>query len=651
MFLPKLISPRIKKSTVTDFKGINTSANESEDEFGDTINLSCSRYPTLSSRNPGIYTEELNVTSGMDIVPFCNKGIGYLRSRSETKCGIFYLYYNSQMLKSVEFPDGASQANALNFNGKTLLIKDNLAYQFDPDVDNELTALSKFGYTLNISAAHENPEYGEPTAALSLLYEDETEIGKFTSGEQDSDFPADAEVGDCHAKYLQFFRLVEKKADPSENVWQPVVSLRLRIKIGDGYNNFKSGDYIRLSGIKYWNWAVRTIPELERFIRVETLDDNGDLICESLPCFENMMRILEKRIYPTNDIAGYNYPIINNNGNALCLLGGKISACMPSLDYICAGANRVWGCNNMEHCIYSSELGNHRNWSVFEGGAGDSYAVTIGSPGDFSAACSYRGSPVFFKENEMIIINGSKPASFFVNSFSVSGVPLHSPLGVAVVGDVLYYISNNGICAYNGASVKCISDKTIPELSGLYGAVLGGEKNLLYISGKLNGEERHYIYDTVRGIWHRYSGGHTFGYLYYPSGTLEISEFGEGIYLRSIYGELPKEYLYNENDLINEEYVEWYWESKDISYNTTDSKYLNEVSIDASCSDGADLFISYDGDKIFSKAGHFVPRKRSASRIRIFPKRCNTFRLRMQGSGEVQIYNITKKFEEANENG
>ena len=67
---------------------------------------------------------------------------------------------------------------------------------------------------------------------------------------------------------------------------------------------------------------------------------------------------------------------------------------MPELDFLCENENRLWGCKG--DTIYASKLGDPFNWNVFDGVSTDSYAVDVGSAGDFTGCFAYRGYPVFF---------------------------------------------------------------------------------------------------------------------------------------------------------------------------------------------------------------------------------------------------------------
>ena len=106
-----------------------------------------------------------------------------------------------------------------------------------------------------------------------------------------------------------------------------------------------------------------------------------------------------------------------------------IKRTMPDLDFLVENENRLWGCKG--DTIYASKLGDPFNWNVFDGLATDSYAVDVGSPGDFTAAFSYLGYPIFFKEEYIYKVYGTKPSNFQVMSSASLGVEKGSHNGLA----------------------------------------------------------------------------------------------------------------------------------------------------------------------------------------------------------------------------
>ncbi len=642
MYLPGLNTLKVTHRSVSEFGGMNRSGVCDENQFHDTYALSSHRFPALATAEP-IYELD-RIETGEVTVPvfFNNRGLGCVTSFREDVPDIHTLLYNGKRITNFEFRQGAHYGNVAEFNSETLLIRQNTAYSFDPN-----GVLNKMGYTHNVQPAQMNPGYNETLLRLSLVYDDKSEIGEFRMGVADEPFPEDAAVGDCFARELECYRLIYKDAEDSEkDVWQPVVSVRLRLDVGEYYTNFKADDYIRLEGLKYWCWAVRHLKELDRFVRIDTIDGQHRLVSTPMPLFEDYYNILKSASYPTNDI-GYGNPIIDNDGNDLYILEGSVSACMPSMDFICTGANRVWGCSTENGEIYASELGNARNFSVFEGLSGDSYAVTVGSPGDFTACCNYLGTPVFFKEHEMIVVTGSRPVSFTLNSYSIRGVPKDCPNGACVVGDTLYYISYDGVYAYNGSSSVCVSDELRDDVKKLTDAVLGGDGDILYVSGNIDGNPVQYSYDIRRRIWHRSGDERVTGYVRYSDATLQICD-NEGVSgICTLGGRIPRSYRLTGAEVKEKE---WHWETGDITYNTPDKKYIRKLSLDTKCSGPSDVYVSYDGG-VFRHIGHFPPHERGTGRIYVFPRRCDHFRIRMTGEGEMMLYAFTKDVEEAREDG
>ena len=83
--------------------------------------------------------------------------------------------------------------------------------------------------------------------------------------------------------------------------------------------------------------------------------------------------------------------VIGESGDSEAALTIKREA--PEMDFLCENENRLWGCKG--DTIFSSKLGDPFNWNCFDGLATDSYAVDVGSEGDFTGAVSYLGYAVF----------------------------------------------------------------------------------------------------------------------------------------------------------------------------------------------------------------------------------------------------------------
>ncbi len=177
----------------------------------------------------------------------------------------------------------------------------------------------------------------------------------------------------------------------------------------------------------------------------------------------------------------------------------------PVLDYVCVHENRLWGChfgtqvNSFESVneIYCSELGDFRKWGT--GTAADkAWTASVGAFGKWTGCISHRGYVLFFKEDKILRVSGTKPANFQYAEISANGLQAGCERSMAVIDEVLYYKSRNGVYAYDGALPERISDKLgavqfarTAAAGGLYG------KYFICLDGVL------YVYDTANGLWHK----------------------------------------------------------------------------------------------------------------------------------------------------
>ena len=173
-----------------------------------------------------------------------------------------------------------------------------------------------------------------------------------------------------------------------------------------------------------------------------------------------------------------------------------IARTVPDMDYICENENRLWGCKG--DTIYASKLGDPFNWNVFDGLATDSWSVDVGSSGDFSGCVSYLGYPMFFKPGHICKVYGSKPTNYQILSSATLGADCGDAFGIA--GETLLYPCRGEIAAYNGGAPVIISQTLGVKLTD---AVAGTDGLKYYISAS-DGERRHlFVYDAVKGLWHR----------------------------------------------------------------------------------------------------------------------------------------------------
>lgn len=312
-----------------------------------------------------------------------------------------------------------------------------------------------------------------------------------------------------------------------------------------------------------------------------------------------------------------------------------LSRTVPEIDFICENENRLWGCRGSQ--IYSSKVGDPTNWNVFDGVASDSYAVQVGSKGDFTACCSYLGYPIFFKEDNIYKVYGSYPSQFQVLASASLGVKKGSHKSLAVAGEILFFLSRVGIMAYSGGIPQHISSCFGNDV--LTGGVAGSNGRKYFVSLKNSeGSKYTYVYDTEYKLWHKedsldivgfgYAGGLFFAI---PNGTI----YADGS------NEAPAEWL----GLVQEAPFDSFVEFADFTDENPNRKGVSKIQLRLDLEEGASVKakIKLDGERegewkdistisTTNKRSYYLP---------IIPKRADHYKIRLEGKGEWRLHSLT----------
>ncbi|MDO5112176.1 MAG: hypothetical protein Q4E65_07710 [Clostridia bacterium] len=302
---------------------------------------------------------------------------------------------------------------------------------------------------------------------------------------------------------------------------------------------------------------------------------------------------------------------------------------IPDFDYLCEKDNRVWGCSNARREIACCKLGDPTNWACYMGISTDSYAVSVGSGGDFTACCAYNGNVLFFKEDRLLKLLGTKPENFQLNAALCYGVQQGSHQSLATAGGLLFYQSGCGVCAYGGA---------LPELAGaplggrFRNAVGGGWDDKYYVSMQDDAGGWHlFAYDTRYGIWHREDDAH----------ALAFAPLSGDLYMLLANGKL----LSLSGSGTAEDTLSWKAETGELidSAHARPQKLILRLEMAL----GASLCVqlSYDGDDFLDAAYVSVTRKRPVV-LPLRLRRCDSLRLRLSGTGEATLHALTLQLEE-----
>ena len=340
---------------------------------------------------------------------------------------------------------------------------------------------------------------------------------------------------------------------------------------------------------------------------------------------------------------------------------------VPDMEYVIAANNRLWGCSSANHEIYASKLGDPTNWNAYAGLSNDSYAVTVGSYGEFTGAAYHLGYVLFFKEDSMIKIYGTEPANFSLKETRCRGVEKGSDRSLAIVNEILYYKSKDGICQYDGTLPTTVSTQLGHKKYA--NAVAGSNLSKLYIS--MQDERANYsvlVYDQQKGIWtkedsrkivYMTSNAETLYMMYEDSlNALRIKGNYKGIYpgvevVKDGRKVVITPGLFYPGQVFEDDFEDtlaWYAETGDIATEYPDRKYITKIIVRISAEELFEMSIQYDSDgvweKILSISG--TAKKRAVS-IPVRIRRCDHVRFRFNGKGEFKLFAITKSLEQGSD--
>lgn len=303
---------------------------------------------------------------------------------------------------------------------------------------------------------------------------------------------------------------------------------------------------------------------------------------------------------------------------------------VPDMDYLTECDNRVWGCSNKENVIYACKLGDPTNWFSYRGIAADSYAVTVGSDGAFTGAATCMGYVLFFKENGLHKLYGTKPSDYQMSSIQCSGVAKGAHQSLCVINETLYYLSMDGVMAWDGSlptKVSASLDET--AMSRVTRAAAGGLVGRYYLHTESPGGQRLLVYDTEKGLWHEEDA----------TGWAMCST-GRQLYLwdkEAIWAADGSREAGGEEDTVEYEAV-----TGDIGLGDPDDKYCSRVTVrlDAMERTVVTLWASFDGGE-WQEMGRVDTRDRRVQvNLPFVPTRHDTMRLRLTGKGQIAVRSI-----------
>ena len=590
------------------FGGVNETYGCSEAELSSSLNFSARGYPALQTRAVRKKVRAVKDVNGMyhlnGLLVCRGTTLEYTPDDSETREGAVVLEHAL-----------TNDRKALTGMGTKVLIgPDKKAF------DTETGELSELGAVWEI---------GEAGMTVTPC---DTEGKTYTPGsvgETEPEAPEDGQLflkGDPETPYGMDSMLL--KYSTKNKKWQEIMLQSLRIHCPGLGAAMKENDTVTLSGVPQ-RVCDALAKGLNGEISISTLD--GDDIITALAL-------------PKKSDRYYGSWTVLRSGTAWQSLDGKATENeaadapvkaerrVPDLDFVTEQGNRVWGCNRKENSIYACALGDPTNWYSYRGIASDSYAVSVGSDGAFTGAASCLSYILFFKENCIHKLYGSKPSDYQMSSVRCRGVAAKAAGSLCVIAETLYYLSPDGVMAWSGSLPAKVSGALDTGKLTAADWAMGGQldaRYYLYLHRRADGDGsgRLLVYDTEKGLWHEES----------PAGT-EMVSTGQQLYLwdgSALWA------AGSDRETEGEEEANLRFEAVtgDIGMSMPDDKYISRVTLrlDALAHTVVTVAVSYDGGAWETVGSCAVTQEHQRVNLPFVPRRHDLMRLKFSGTGQMTL--------------
>lgn len=621
MKFPTLTELNASREMIDVFGGYNHNLRIGSGEFYDMKNLTSTHYPVLSPRpKRGVYN--LPTLTANPTALISKDNLCYVDGSD--------FYINKHKVEGLTLDKDALPKSLVSMGAYVIILPDKVWVNTQPkagekaygNIDAELT-------------------YNEGVITFDLYNMSRGENYDLSKIKFSSEAPADPEDGQLWYDTSGDTQTIRQYSS-TQKQWVAIPTTYVKITFPSNYDlreYFEVGDAVTIAGLTYalnvdgdalWEDKVK-IKEFDNTMTIYGVGVNY-VIVKGIVERHGLVRLV---LYePDTDIVWARSEV-------------SIKRQMPIMDYVVESGNRLWGCHygvalngEVVNEIYASKLGDFKNWNTFDSISTDSYVASVGTDGAFTGAITHLGYPIFFKENCFHKVYGSYPSNYQIQTTTCRGVQKGCNKSLAIVNEVLYYKSQSAICAFDGSLPVEISS-ALGDVA-YSNAVAGSLGNKYYISMQdAKGEDHLFVYDTVKGMWHREDDTRAEAFCN-NNGNLYYIE-GDKIKAVNVLSD-PEGYT-------DQEPINWKAESGIIGTDSPDKKYISRLVVRLSLEVGTKVFfyIEYDSsgswEHMFSISGTSL---RTFS-IPIRPKRCDHLRLKIEGEGDAKIFSICKTIEQGSD--
>ena len=306
----------------------------------------------------------------------------------------------------------------------------------------------------------------------------------------------------------------------------------------------------------------------------------------------------------------------------------KLERKVPDMDFICESENRLWGCSNEAQTIYASSMGDPTNFNVFEGLSTDSYALAVGTEGDFTGCCKLTSSVLFWKETKLHKILGGYPSEYSLYTYDIEGLQAGCHKSLQVINEVLFYMGLHGVYAYSGGTPSLISanfgERHFTE------AVGGSDGDTYYLCVKEGSFHHFLVYETRAGIWVKEDA----------TKAVDFARIGKDMYFMDGSGSV---WLADSGQ--DEAGLEWLAQFTPFYETAQGRKTYSRLLLRVELPRGSYLTaeVRCDG-RPWRSCGKVVGREGDVVPLRIALNRCDKFEIRLQGKGPCTILSMLREF-------
>ena len=423
-----------------------------------------------------------------------------------------------------------------------------------------------------------------------------------------------------------------------QSMWTTINTTFIKIKCPNGrysFVHFKKGDAVDISIDNLYLETDESVEEpLYEQCRQQIQDICTNIIIEDVADYGSYI-IVSGLLDRVSYLATGSSEALPSSNPSL-----HVKRLIPYMDYICEYNNRIWGCRYGENRsgdyvneIYACKQGDFKNWTVYQGISTDSYAATVGSDNEFTGCIAFQNSVLFFKENSIYKLYGSVPANYQIQEIRARGVQKGSEKSLCLVNETLFYKSSTDVCYYDGSLPVSISE---PLGSERYSnAVFGSIKTKLYANMKdASGNWHLFTYDLSKGLWHKED----------DIQLAAMDTLSSDLYFADVDGNIG---TFTGTGTLESDFI-WYAETGAIGYSLPDNKYISRIILRMSKEKHSfiRILIRYDEeDEWLNIAETHTEHGIKSLSIPIVPRRCDHFRLRIEGKGDCKILSLCKTIE------